>query len=144
MGRLERKHLLGTDDLDGSAQINISPLVDMVFLLLIFFMVTSVFTRNTALDVTLPQAESGAAASSMSIALSIHADGRITYNGEDLPLSKVREVVSGILQSGDRPVIVYADQDCPTGLSVRLLDQCRLAGAKTVAIAAQGGNAPSH
>ena len=80
----------------------------------------------------------------MSIALSIHADGRITYNGEELPLSKVREVVAGILQSGDRPVIVYADQDCPTGLSVRLLDQCRLAGAKTVAIAAQGGNAPSH
>ena len=53
MGRLERKHLLGTDDLDESAQINISPLVDMVFLLLIFYFFGLFIERIAAIIATI-------------------------------------------------------------------------------------------
>lgn len=121
-----------------SAHVNISPLVDMVFLLLIFFMVTSVFTRNRAVEVALPQAQSATAADDGAILLTLTAEGELFLGEETISLDRLRTLMAGILHdTGERPVLLMADEAAPTGLAVRILDQCRLAGAKRAALAAK-------
>ncbi len=135
--RLER------EDDEASARINISPLVDMVFLLLIFFMVTSVFTRTGNVAVSLPEAASAPVAEESAIFLTLTSEGEILWQDRVLALSEVRGWVESLLQERPaRPVTILAHRDAPTGSTVRLLEECRLAGARTLSLGAQRENAP--
>lgn len=130
--RLEREYD------EESARINISPLVDMVFLLLIFFMVTSVFTRTGRVEVSLPEAASASVAEEPAIFLTLTPEGEILWQDRILSLAEVRPWVGCLLQENpDRPVTVLAHRDAPTGDAVRLLEECRLAGARTLSLGAQ-------
>lgn len=120
----------------GSDEINISPLIDMVFILLIFFIVTTVFVEETGVEVTKPQAASAINLEKNSILIAITSNGNVVYGGRDIGVGGVRAVVRRLVQDDPRmPVIIQSDESVSTGLLVRVIDEAKLAGAIAVNIA---------
>ncbi len=118
--------------------INLAPLVDIVFLLVIFFMVTSTFiTPETGLPVDLPQATSGEARPSGAPEVVVRADGEVFWKGKRVGDDELLVVLRGALASyKPGTVILRADRATPHGRVVHVMDIIRRAGAKRVAIAA--------
>ena len=115
--------------------INISPLIDMVFILLIFFIVTTVFVEETGVEVTKPQAASQIQLEKNSILIAITANNNVVYGGREIGVNGVRSIVKRLIQDDPRmPVIIQADENVPTRILVRVIDEAKLAGANSVNI----------
>ena len=124
----------------GSEDINISPLIDMVFILLIFFIVTTVFVEETGVEVTKPQAASQIQLEKNSILIAITANNNVVYGGRDIGINGVRGVVKRLIQDDPKmPVIIQADENVPTRILVRVIDEAKLAGANSVNISTEEG-----
>ncbi len=119
-----------------TADINISPLIDMVFILLIFFIVTTVFVEETGVDVQRPEAASAADLDRQSILIAITASGEVVYGNEEIGVSGVRPVVRRLVQQERLPVILQVDENAAAGVVVRVIDQAKLGGADDISIAA--------
>ena len=120
------------------AGIDIAPLLDMVFILLIFFVVTSAFTRETGLDVSKPRASTAQDLAREAVLIGISRQGTIHLNESQVPLSSLRRILEGIVrETPDRPVVIVADREAPGGVIVDVLDECNLARIAKVSIAAQ-------
>lgn len=130
------KHAVLSELSERGVDINLSPLIDCVFLLLIFFVVTTVFVEETGLEVRKPRAVSAEEIDKHSILLALSPEGRISHGGRDIALSSVRGLVRRQLRQGERPVLILADAQARTASLVDLIDECKLAGAKQVSIAA--------
>jgi biopolymer transport protein ExbD len=118
-----------------AAGIEISPLLDAVFILLIFFIVTTTFVEETGVEVDKPQAASAVKLEKTSILIAITAEGAVVYGGRDIGISGVQPLVKRMLQKEDVPVIVQADASVQAGLMVRVIDEAKLGGAVKVSIA---------
>ncbi len=129
----ERKLIFA--DQTGRDEINVSPLIDIVFILLIFFIVTTVFVEETGVEVQRPQAASATHLEKHSILIAITADGKVVYGGNEIGVRGVRGVVKRLLKQKDQPVIVQADKDAPVDLYARVHDEAALAGAKQINLA---------
>lgn len=126
----------------GTSEINISPLIDLVFLLLIFFMVTTSFVRETGIEVDRPTASTAVAADSSNILVAVTADAEVYFDGQRVDVRTVRSHIGrAIAENPGAEVIVVADKGSRTGLVVQVMDQCRLAGAERVSLAAAAGGA---
>jgi biopolymer transport protein ExbD len=124
----------------GSEDINISPLIDMVFILLIFFIVTTVFVEETGVEVTKPQAASQIQLEKNSILIAITANNNVVYGGRDIGVNGVRGIVKRLIQDDPKmPVIIQADENVPTRILVRVIDEAKLAGANSVNISTEQG-----
>lgn len=117
-----------------SEEINMSPLIDMVFILLIFFIVTTVFVEETGVDVNKPQAASAVDLQKNSILIAITANGQVVYGGREIGANGVRSVVRRLSSKEKMPVIVQADRTVPTELLIRVIDEAKLAGAIDVSV----------
>jgi biopolymer transport protein ExbD len=117
-------------------EINMSPLIDCVFLLLIFFIVTTVFVEETGVDIEKPRAASAGELKKQSMLIALTPEGRIVYAGREVTLNSVRGIVAQQLRAQDAPVIIMADRQSRTGQLVALMDECKLAGATRVSVAA--------
>lgn len=119
-------------------QVDISPLIDMVFILLIFFMVSTTFVKDMKLDLDRPGASSAVAASSKSIRVYIDNKNKVYIDGQPTRVwvlqSKVREMLKN---SGGSSVLVVTDKGVPAERLLEVVDACRLAGAKDVGVAAE-------
>ncbi|NBD39068.1 MAG: biopolymer transporter ExbD [Verrucomicrobia bacterium] len=123
-----------------SEDINISPLIDMVFILLIFFIVTTVFVEETGVEVTKPQAASQIQLEKNSILIAITANNNVVYGGREVGLNGVRGLVKRLVQEEpNMPVIIQADESVPTRILVRVIDEAKLAGATSVNISTDEG-----
>ncbi|HMP74414.1 MAG TPA: biopolymer transporter ExbD [Kiritimatiellia bacterium] len=120
-----------------AAEVNLSPLIDIVFLLLIFFMVTSVFIEETGVEIQTPSAMSAKDLEKNSILLAVTAEGEIFFDGQAIALNRLRGVVARLQRERPRPVILLADEESRTGWLVRVIDECKLAGAEQVSVAAR-------
>lgn len=114
-----------------------SPLIDCVFLLLIFFIVTTVFVEETGVEIQKPRAASSRQMEKNSVMIAITAQGEIVFGGRSIPLQSVRGLVKRQLADPNTPVLLLADDSVPTGLLVQVLDECKLAGALRVSVAAE-------
>jgi biopolymer transport protein ExbD len=122
---------------NGEAGIEMSPLIDCVFILLIFFIVTTVFVEETGVDVDKPQAATASMLKKNSILIALTADGEVVYGGRDIRVSGVQSVVKRQLQKEkDVPVIIQADSAAPSGMLVEIIGEAKLAGAEHVNVAA--------
>jgi biopolymer transport protein ExbD len=133
MGRLRD---MGGDD-GSESGIDISPLIDCVFILLIFFIVTTTFVEETGVEVDKPQAASSVQLEKTSILIALTAKGEVVYGGREIGISGVRPLVKRMLQKEHVPVIIQAATEAQTGLLVRLIDEAKLAGASKVSIASR-------
>jgi biopolymer transport protein ExbD len=116
--------------------INISPLIDMVFILLIFFMVSTTFVKDMKLDLNRPAASSSSTASTKAIRLYIDSQGEIYLDGEPVRVWVVQSRIRDLLDaSTSKSVLVVTDEGVPAGRLVEVVDQARLAGATDVGVA---------
>jgi biopolymer transport protein ExbD len=120
--------------------IDMSPLIDCVFILLIFFIVTTVFVDETGVEVDKPQAASSVQLEKTSILLALTEKGAVVYGGKDIGIGGVQSLVKRMLQKEDIPVIVQADAASNTGLLVRVIDEAKLGGATKVSLATRKGD----
>lgn len=124
----------------GTSEINISPLIDLVFLLLIFFMVTTSFVRETGIEVDRPTASTAVASNSSNILIAVTDEAEVFFDGQRVDVRTVRSHIGrAIAENPGAEVIVVADKNSRTGLVVQVMDQCRLAGAERVNLAAADG-----
>ena len=124
-------------DGEGSDEINISPLIDVVFILLIFFIVTTVFVEETGVEVTKPQASSAIDLERNSVLIAITDTGKVVYGGREIGPAGVRAIVKRLNQNDDMPVIIQADKDVKTSLLVRVIDEAKIGGAPSVNISTE-------
>ena len=118
--------------------IEMGPLMDIVFILLIFFVVTSSFTRETGVDVTKPQAQSASQLEKENLLIAITREGTIHMNERQVDLASLQDILKQSLAKAlDREAVVIADKGAETGVLVQVIDMCNLAGVKKVSIAAQ-------
>ena len=115
--------------------IDLSPLLDVVFILLIFFIVTTVFVKETGVEVKKPQAMSASDLEKKSILIAITNEGSVMYGGQDIGVAGVKPTVSQLLAQQAMPVILQVDQDVLTKTLVAVMDQAKLAGATSVNLA---------
>jgi biopolymer transport protein ExbD len=128
-----------TADDDSEAGIDMSPLIDCVFILLIFFIVTTTFVEETGVEVDKPQAASAAMLEKTSILIALTSKGEVVHGGRDIGVAGVQPVVKRMLQKEANkeavPVVIQADAQTQSGLLVRVIDEAKLAGAHKVSIA---------
>lgn len=115
--------------------IDMSPLLDVVFILLIFFIVTTVFVRETGVDVDKPQAVSASQLQQLVILLAITDQGGVYYDGSNIGADGVRATVEQLLRERSRPVVLQVDKAVPAELLVKVLDNAKLAGATQISLA---------
>lgn len=120
--------------------IDISPLMDCVFILLIFFIVTTTFVEETGVEVDKPQAASAVQLEKTSILIALTKKGEVVYGGREIGISGVQPLVKRMLQKEDVPVIIEADSAAESGLLVRIIDEAKLGGAVKVSIASRKTN----
>lgn len=125
--RLEQQH---------SETIDMSPLLDVVFILLIFFIVTTVFVKETGVEVDKPQAISAQRLEQTVVLIAITDAGEVFYDGSQIGVAGVRGTVEQLQRGEPRPVVVQADKMVPTELLLQVIDEAKLAGAETVNLAA--------
>jgi biopolymer transport protein ExbD len=115
--------------------IDMSPMIDCVFILLIFFIVTTTFVEETGIEVDKPQAASSVQLEKTSVLFAITPKGEIVYGGREVGMAGVQPIVRRVLQKEKVPVIVQADANATAGLLTRVIDECKLGGAEKVSIA---------
>ena len=114
-------------------EINVSPLIDVVFILLIFFIVTTVFVEETGVDVQRPQASAADHLDKNSIMIAITEAGKVIYGGNEIGSHGVQAVVRRLLQrEPNMPVIIQADEGASHGVFARVYGEAKLAGAKAI------------
>ena len=118
--------------------IDISPLIDMVFILLIFFMVSSTFVKDMQLDLDRPGASSATKASSKVIRVYIDKQGDTYLDGAPIKVWAIQSKMRDLLRvSAEKSVLVVTDEGVTASKLVEVVDQCRLAGAKDVGVATE-------
>ncbi len=113
-------------------EINVSPLIDMVFILLIFFIVATSFVNEIGLtpkyrDTTDPQAKT-----EPPVAFELTSEGRIMNKGSEIALAGVAPIVRAASTVVSKPVILRVSPGSKAGLATKVMDQALLGGAKTV------------
>ena len=123
---------------DESADINIGPLIDMVFILLIFFVITTNFTRQTGIDVTKPKAQTAVSQGQKVILVGISREGTIHAYGRQMSPERLQSLIQEeVLKRPDLSVVIVSDRQAEIGKAVEVMDICSLAGAKKVSISAE-------
>lgn len=124
----------GNDNVD----VNMSPLIDMVFLLLIFFVVTTSFVKESGIEVSRSTASTAEVKEKASVMIGVSSDGEVYMEGKQVDVRSVRGLVERALaEDPEAGVVVVADKGSETGDVVAVMDQCRLAGASSVSLAAK-------
>ena len=131
MGRFRE---IQADD-SNDAGIDISPLIDCVFILLIFFIVTTTFVEETGVEADKPQAASSVQLEKTSILIALTDKGEVVYGGKEIGIAGVQPLVKRELRKEEVPVIIQADAASQSGVLVRVIDEAKLAGAKKVSLA---------
>ena len=128
-----RRHLPAQDD----TEIDMTPMLDIVFIMLIFFIVTTSFVKESGVSVSTPQAQTAAQQENANIFIAITADGEVWIDRRPVDPRSVRAIVARL--HADNPegsVIIQSDEEAATGTLVEVMDQVRLAGVERIAIAA--------
>lgn len=128
-----RRHLPAQDE----TELDMTPMLDIVFIMLIFFIVTTSFVKESGVTVNTPQAATAANQEKANIFIALTASGEVWIDRRPVDPRSVRAIVARL--HADNPegsVIIQSDVDAATGMLVEIMDQVRLAGVEGIAIAA--------
>jgi biopolymer transport protein ExbD len=110
--------------------INVSPLIDMVFILLIFFIVAAVFVEEPGVKVERPLTMTAEKLEKNSILIALTQDNEIFYGGDNIGMEGIRPLVRRLLRVKEMPIILQVDKDADGDVLVRLIEEARVAGGK--------------
>lgn len=122
------------------AEINVTSLVDVIFNLLLFFMLTTSFSQSTGLEVQLPSAEAGdAQIDPKSLVIVLTKDGHTLVEGKSVtPDELAARIDTERKRDAKSAVVIEADVEVPHGRVVAVIDAAKKAGLRTVSLAAEG------
>ncbi len=133
MGRLS----LGIKKKSDEIELNMSPLIDMIFILLIFFLVTTTFVKESGVDVNRPvESQKKSTEEIPNMIINVTRDGMVFVDNQAIDIRSVRSRMERFkYENPDGNVIITSDKQSRFGISVEVLDQVRLAGITNVVVA---------
>jgi len=118
-------------------ELNMAPMIDMVFILLIFFLVSTSFVRETGIEINRPTAATAEKHQKDNILVAINSEGQIYMDNRSIDVRAVRaNVERALAENPEGGVVIVADRESRTGTVLKVMDSCRLAGAANVSLAA--------
>lgn len=119
--------------------IDLAPMLDFVFNLLIFFLITTSFVREAGVTVVKPEAETAVHRENGNILVAVRPNGEVWMDRRQVDLREVRPTIERLhLERPEDTVIVVADKSAKTGLVAQVMDEIKLGGIKEVALGAAG------
>jgi len=120
---------------DNPTDVDVSPLIDMVFILLIFFMVTTTFVKDMKLDINRPSASSASKSDSKVVRVYIDNTGEVYIDNQPVKVWAIQSKVRDMLKTAtDKSVLIITDDSIPVNKLIDVVDECRMSGAKDVAV----------
>jgi len=119
-----------------SPLIDMTPIIDVVFQLLIFFMLTSTFIKASAINVDLPKSKTSDVQPVREAVITIYKNGNITFNDKPVTLEEISAILKKIQQNNeDAVVVIQSDKSVSYGLVIQVMDIVRIAGVKKLSLA---------
>lgn len=131
---MRRRRSSGAEGGD-AAEINLTPMLDVVFIMLIFFIVTTSFIKESGVDIQRPESSAATPQPDAQLLVAITPEGAVWVNGQAVDLHRVGSEVAAQV-SDDGSVVIQADREATTGLLIEVMDRIREAGVEKVAVAA--------
>jgi len=123
------------------SEVNLTPMLDVVFILLIFFIVTASFVKEAGIEVHKPDAQTAEKQERANILVAIDRHNQVWVNRRRIDIRAVTANVQRLLaENPQSSVVIQADQKSENGVFVRVMDNIKLAGVDNIAIAAQETN----
>lgn len=115
-------------------EINVTPMVDVMLVLLIIFMVTATYITQRAIEVQLPEAATGQDVKVTTLAVIVAPDGALALNGENVTIGEIRQRVPALLEENPGvQAVVDGDKEVPYGRVMEVIDTLRSLGVKNFA-----------
>ena len=131
---MRRKNRRQSED----GNLDLTPMMDIVFIMLIFFIVTTSFVKETGVDINRPNAETAERDEKGNILVALTATNEIWIDKRRVDLKAVRANIERLkIEYPEGSVIIQADKESRSGLLVEAMDQIRLAGVQNISIAAK-------
>lgn len=125
---------------ESELEVDMTPMLDIVFIMLIFFIVTAVFVKETGVDIVKPEAETGRDVKRVSTLIGIGNDNKIWINKREIVLEDVREIVSKLkLENPKGKTVIKADTASNAGLVIQIVELLNQIGVAGVSIATEKG-----
>lgn len=124
-------------DQEEDISIDMTPMMDIVFIMLIFFIVTTSFIKESGIDINRPSADTAERKERGNILIAITPNDEVWIDKHRVDIRSVRSHVERLkAENPEGAVVIQADKDSKNGLLVQIMDQARLAGVQNVSIAA--------
>lgn len=134
---MRRQHTRAEND---ESAIDMTPMLDIVFIMLIFFIVTTSFVKESGVTVSRPSAQTAVQDKKGNILVAIKPNGEIWIDKRSVDVRSVRANIEKLkAENPESGVVIQADTDARMGLAVKVMDQIRLAGVLNISVAADPG-----
>lgn len=131
---MRKKRIEREEEMD----INITPMLDIVFIMLIFFIVTTSFVKDTGIDPQRPTAKTTEPKPRGNILIGVNTEGHIWMNNRRIELTDIRQMVEEtVRETPESSAVVVSDEAAPTGTVIDIMDQVRAGGVTNISIAAE-------
>lgn len=118
-----------------SADISMTPMIDVVFQLLTFFMVTSTFIQTSTLNVNLPEAKTSDNINKEEQVITLHKDGQILWNNLQIAKNEIPKIFTDLVKSNPDPTLtIEGDQDISYKLLIETMDEARSVGIQKISL----------
>ena len=135
---MKRQHT--SSDADENA-IDMTPMLDIVFIMLIFFIVTTSFVKESGVTVSRPSAQTAEQDKKGNIMVAIKPNGEVWIDKRTVDVRSVRANIEKLkAENPESGVVIQADTDARMGLAVQVMDQIRMAGVANISVAATPGS----
>ena len=122
---------------DEETEINLSPMIDCIFILLIFFIVTTVFVEETGVEVLKPRIIAFDKLDKNSVQFAITSENKVVYGGKEIGIGGVAPRVKAAISKGQVPINIQADERADAGVFDRVVTEAKLAGAQIIAFSSE-------
>lgn len=131
------RRLGGQDAGDSGSEVNLTPMLDVVFIMLIFFIVTATFVKEIGLDINQPDPSQTVNPDKKTIVVKISSRDRITLGGRELDIRSVRANIERLhAENPEAPVIILPHKESSTNIIIGIMDAARQAHVYNVQLAA--------
>ncbi|MCG8610728.1 MAG: biopolymer transporter ExbD [Pseudomonadales bacterium] len=133
-------NLIQIDVPESDHEIDMTPMLDIVFIMLIFFIVSTSFVRESGVEINRPEAQTAQTKESAGVMVAITANDEVWIDQKLIDQRMVRPTIERLrVEQPDLGVMIQADQQANTGVLITVLDQVKLAGVQQVAVASKNG-----
>ncbi|QIZ77189.1 ExbD/TolR family protein [Ferrimonas lipolytica] len=129
-----KKHSTGMEE----AEVDMTPMLDIVFIMLIFFIVTTSFVKESGIEVNRPKAQQASKKPSANIFIAINENGIVYMEKREVDVQRVRANVERMLaEAPEAQVMIQADKEAKHGVVVKVMDQVKAAGIDQISVSAE-------